>query len=279
MARVIADVLFSLGLLPTNKIVERSANDLVAGYIGQTSGLVKEALSEAKGGVLFIDEAYSLGEGPFGKEACDTIVQAMTSEEFADVLIVIAGYPDEINDMLNSNVGLKSRFTDFFDFPDWECSDCVAFFKMCLEKESFGAGPGVLDKVEEGCNVLRSLKGWGNGRDVAKLWKEAKSERADRVYDKEDIEKMIVLDDVKGGIESMIQARIPGSTMLLEEDGDPLLKLDKLYRMDTIKAKLEKMKKSLAVAKREGADAPQLGHFVFRGAPGKYLWAIRKTSS
>ena len=197
--------------------------------------------------------------------------KAMTSEDFADVLIVIAGYPDEINEMLNKNVGLKSRFTDFFDFPDWEGFDCVKFFKMCLEKENFGVGDGVLDKVEEGCNVLRSLEGWGNGRDLVKLWEEAKSERANRIYETEEIEKTILLEDVKVGISAMIQARIPGSTMLPDDGSDPLLKLDKLYRMEAIKAKLEKMKKTWAVAKGEGGETPKLGHFVFRGSPGKFL--------
>ena len=75
LARVIADVLFGLKLKPSNKLVEMSALDLTADYVGQTTTKVKEALKEAKGGILFIDEAYSLGEGQFGKEACDTIVQ------------------------------------------------------------------------------------------------------------------------------------------------------------------------------------------------------------
>jgi hypothetical protein len=267
---VIADVLFGLELMPSNKIVEKSALDLTADHVGQTTTKVTAALKEAKGGVLFIDEAYNLGEGPFGKEACDTIVQAMTSEEFQDVLIVIAGYTKEINDMLNSNSGLKSRFTQYFDFPDWEPQDCVSFFELCAEKEKFVVGDGVLDKVKQGCSVVGKLDGWGNGRDVTRLWEEAKSQRADRVYDPEtaEVERTIILRDVKEAVESMIQARIPGST--LPEDGlDPLAKLDKLYRMGDMKAQLEKMKKSWAVSKREGDEAPSIGHFVFRGSPGK----------
>ncbi len=244
---------------------------MTASFVGQTTPKVKEALKEAKGGVLFIDEAYTLGEGQFGKEACDTIVQAMTSDEFADVLIVIAGYPTEINDMLNSNQGLKSRFTDFFDFPDWSPSDCVSFFKMCLESEHFAAGDGVYDKVLDGCSVLVSLDGWANGRDVTKLWSDAKNERADRVFDAKEVEREILLEDVKGGVASTIQARIPGSTMLPEDGYDPLEELDKLYCMDTVKAKLEKMKKAWAVAKREGGETPKLGHFVFRGSPGRVM--------
>jgi SpoVK/Ycf46/Vps4 family AAA+-type ATPase len=276
VARVIADVLFGLGLKPSNKLVERSAQDLTADFVGQTTTKVNEALKEAKGGCLFIDEAYALGEGQFGKDAIETIVQAMTSEEFADVLIVIAGYPDEINDMLNKNIGLKSRFTNFFDFPNWEGSDCVAFFKNCLNKENFTAGEGTLEKLEEGCNVLSSLEGFGNGRDIMQLWKEAKNQRASRIYDTPDeFEKVILLADISVGINAMIQGRIPGATMFDETDSDPLQKLDKLYRMEHIKSKLEAMKKSLTVAKREGSAQIKLGHFVFRGSPGTYVSSVK----
>ena len=180
VARIIADVLFGLGLKPSNKIVEKSALDLTAEHVGHTKKKVNEALKEAKGGILFIDEAYNLGEGVYGKEACDTIVAAMTSPDFQDVSIVIAGYQDEINEMLNTNSGLKSRFTHFFDFPDWEAEDCVKFFSMLAEKEHFSLGDGVMDEIDRGCSVLSKLDGWGNGRDVTKLWKESKGQRAHR---------------------------------------------------------------------------------------------------
>jgi SpoVK/Ycf46/Vps4 family AAA+-type ATPase len=267
VARVIADVMFSLELKPSNKLVERSAQDLTADFVGQTTTKVKEALNEAKGGCLFVDEAYALGEGPFGKDAIETIVQAMTSEEFADD-------PDEINDMLNKNVGLKSRFTTFFDFPNWEGADCIAFFKNCLNKENFTASEDVLEKLEEGCNVLSCLEGFGNGRDMMQLWKEAKNQRASRIYGTPDeFEKVILLEDISVSINAMIQGRIPGATMFAECDSDPLhsdplQKLDKLYRMEKIKSTLETMKKSFVVAKREGSAPIKLGHFVFRGSPG-----------
>ena len=111
VARVIADILYELGLKSTNKIVEKSALDLTADFVGQTTTKVTEALNDAAGGILFIDEAYNLGEGQFGKEACDTLVAAMTSREHSSVTVVIAGYADAIHEMLDVNSGLKSRFT------------------------------------------------------------------------------------------------------------------------------------------------------------------------
>jgi len=169
VARAIAHVLFSLGLLPSNKSVKKLALDLQAKFVEQTNGKVNEALSEAKGGVLFIDEAYNLGVGPFGKEACDTIVQAMTSKQYKDIVILLAGYPDEIDNMLQSNAGLKSRFNHHFEFKDWVGSDCKSFFQMLSKKKKFDLATGVLEEVKGGCIELMALPGWGNGRDVTSL--------------------------------------------------------------------------------------------------------------
>jgi hypothetical protein len=90
-----------------------------------------------KGGFLFIDESYNLRIGPFGKEACDTIVAAMTSDAYQDVVIVIAGYPRQIDEMLDSNQSLKSRFNHFFEFPDWTPDNCRVFFDLIAKTKGF----------------------------------------------------------------------------------------------------------------------------------------------
>jgi hypothetical protein len=195
--------------LPSDKIVETSALDLTADFLGQTSTKVNEALKEAKGGVLFIDEAYNLGFGPYGKEACDTIVAGMTSEEYRDVVIVIAGYPHEIEEMLRSNSGLKSRFTHFFEFPDWGPNDCKSFFEMFSGKQNFDLEYGIVDAIEKGCSKLMQLDGWGNGRCVTKLWEEAKSNRDARVFHTGEMERMLSLKDAERALESMLKARQP----------------------------------------------------------------------
>ncbi|KAL3919021.1 MAG: hypothetical protein SGILL_003962 [Bacillariaceae sp.] len=208
VARAIANVLFSLGLLPSNKIVETSALDLQANYLGQTSTKVEEAFQEANGGVLFIDEAYNLGVGPFGKEACDSVVAGMTSTKFKDVVVVIAGYPKDIHEMLRSNSGLKSRFTHFFEFPDWKADDCVAFFDMLATKNGFELKDGVKDEIAKGCTKLMALDGWGNGRDVTQLWSDTKSTRDARVYSLAGFPgKTIEISDVEEAIRNMLSAR------------------------------------------------------------------------
>eukprot|EP00568_Trieres_chinensis_P019293 CAMPEP_0183330392 /NCGR_PEP_ID=MMETSP0160_2-20130417/85281_1 /TAXON_ID=2839 ORGANISM="Odontella Sinensis, Strain Grunow 1884" /NCGR_SAMPLE_ID=MMETSP0160_2 /ASSEMBLY_ACC=CAM_ASM_000250 /LENGTH=413 /DNA_ID=CAMNT_0025498599 /DNA_START=1 /DNA_END=1239 /DNA_ORIENTATION=- len=217
-----ANVLYGLGLLPSDKLTETSGLDLTADFVGQTKTKVTEALKEAKGGILFIDEAYNLGFGSYGKEACDTIVAAMTSEEFKDVVIVIAGYPSDINKMLDSNAGLKSRFTQFFHFPDWEVMDCLQFFTSKAEKENFELGEGVAPCLEKGFMKLVQYEGWGNGRDVVKLWRASKDQRSSRavasssgkdqrssrvVASSSGLEKTINCDDVSVALKNMLDTR------------------------------------------------------------------------
>lgn len=214
-------MLFSLGLLPSDKIVETSALDLTADYVGQTSTKVTEKLREAKGGVLFIDEAYNLGFGPFGKEACDTIVAAMTSDMYKDVVIVIAGYRHEMDNMLKSNAGLKSRFTHFFNFPDWQKNDCRSFFEQLSFKRNFALEDGVLDAVEKGCVELIPLDGWANGRDVTKLWEQIKSNRDARVYETDETRRSLCIEDVHEALTSMLSARQPKLGGKLQSNDPP----------------------------------------------------------
>ena len=206
---MLAQILCGLGLKPSTKIVETSGLKLTGQYLGHTKIEVYKHLKEAKGGVLFIDEAYNLGEGQYGKEACDTLVEAMTSDDFSDVTIVIAGYTFEINEMLKSNAGLKSRFTEFLNFPDWDAEDCVSFVKKLAKSEKFSLEDGVLERVQSGCSTLTTLDGWANGRDVKSLWKDVKGHRAERVYDDDtsSLEKQILVQDMKVAVTAFLIKR------------------------------------------------------------------------
>ena len=122
VARLLADIYRELGLLPTGQLVEVDRAGLVGGYVGQTAIKTSEVIEQAVGGVLFIDEAYTLtahkGQNDFGQEAVETILKAM--EDYRDELIVIAaGYTDLMQEFLESNPGLKSRFNYFIEFPDY----------------------------------------------------------------------------------------------------------------------------------------------------------------
>jgi SpoVK/Ycf46/Vps4 family AAA+-type ATPase len=121
VARLVGRMFQSLGLLPTAKILEVNRSDLVGGYVGQTAIRTREAIDRALGGVLFIDEAYSLAQGgpqDFGREAIDTLVAAMENER-GRLVVISAGYPDAMNAFLDANEGLRSRFTVTVDFPNY----------------------------------------------------------------------------------------------------------------------------------------------------------------
>ena len=133
----------------------------------------------------------------------------MTSEEFADVTIIIAGYPSEIDEMLASNAGLKSRFQHFFEFPDWEALDCVNFFNLCANKDAFDIAQVDLNALENNFVELRQLEGWANGRDVKQVWDGCIDQRAVRVFDTGGGKKNILPGDLGPVIDDMLQARRP----------------------------------------------------------------------
>ncbi|HEY3250028.1 MAG TPA: AAA family ATPase, partial [Ignavibacteria bacterium] len=121
-AMLLGKIYYNLGLLSKGHVHEVDRADLVAGYIGQTAPLTKEAIKKAKGGILFIDEAYGLyregSDRDFGKESIEVIIKEMSDGD-GDLAVVVAGYPDEMHAFLESNPGIKSRFNSYFHFPDY----------------------------------------------------------------------------------------------------------------------------------------------------------------
>ena len=138
VARIVADLYFSLEIIPTNRIIEVDRSGLVAGYVGQSAIQTRETVESALGGVLFIDEAYSLVNGAesndFGREVVDTLLKAM--EDFRDQMVVIvAGYREPMTRFIDSNPGLRSRFNHFIDFDDYAPEELLAIFE-CFAGES-----------------------------------------------------------------------------------------------------------------------------------------------
>lgn len=133
VARLLAKIYKALGLFSKGHLVEVDRAGLVAGYVGQTAMKTNQVILSAIGGVLFIDEAYTLATGDYGKEAIDTLLKRM--EDYRDDLIVIvAGYPEKMAHFISSNPGLKSRFNNFIRFEDYNSDELVGIFlKMCQE--------------------------------------------------------------------------------------------------------------------------------------------------
>lgn len=177
VARLVARLFKEMGLLEKGHVIEVERADLVGEYIGHTAHKTREQLKRAVGGVLFIDEAYSLargGEKDFGKEAIDTMVKNM--EEYKDNLILIlAGYKQEMNWFLEANPGLRSRFPIQIDFPDYTVGELLEIADLMLQKRQYELAEDARTELE---NILtRALqKGHehsGNARLVRNLIEKA----------------------------------------------------------------------------------------------------------
>jgi len=214
VARCVAQILHQLSLLGRNNIIETSGLELTGQYIGQTKKIVEEKLDKAKGGVLFIDEAYELGKSSFGEEAVTTLVAAMTDPKYNGLVIIIAGYEADISKMLDTNQGLKSRFNHYLPFPDWEVSDCTAHFESLASKKKLSLDNGVGSILSNAFEQLIGLNGWANARDVNGAWDGCLRERADRTakLDANDPEtKRITTDDCDKAFSEMINGRKRGA--------------------------------------------------------------------
>ncbi len=163
VARVMTKILFQMDCLATEQIVETSGLQLTGDYLGQTKTKVTQKMSEAKGGVLFIDEAYELGKGMYGNEAMTTILEGMTSREYKELVIVIAGYINEIDEMLDRNPGLKSRFTEYLEFKDCVPARRVSLIVSYANKDGLTVVQDAEHRLLAGFEVLQKLQGWANG--------------------------------------------------------------------------------------------------------------------
>jgi AAA+ superfamily predicted ATPase len=186
VARLVVGIYRALGLLTRDEILETERSGLVAGYVGQTAIKTAEAIKSALGGCLFIDEAYTLAEDDFGAEAVATLVKGM--EDHRDELVVIvAGYPDEMAEFIAVNPGLKSRFATTIIFPDYTDDELVAIFKQMCRGADFTPTDGCIAKLREILVATPRDKGFGNGRFVRNLFEAAVSHQAWRLRDDHEI--------------------------------------------------------------------------------------------
>ena len=201
IARLMARIYRSLGVLSKGHLVEVDRGGLVAGYVGQTAIKTGEVIEKALGGVLFIDEAYGLtnrGGNDYGQEAVDTLLKAMEDHR-DDLIVIVAGYTELMEEFVHSNPGLESRFNRFLHFPDYTVQEMMAIFEMRCEKSGYCL-------AEDAKQLLRSLlallsldvKGFGNARGVRNLFERAVSAQANRLAKQENItreELMCLTDD------------------------------------------------------------------------------------
>ncbi|MBW6410138.1 AAA family ATPase [Clostridium weizhouense] len=203
MARTVAEVLYNMGVIKTSKLVEIDRAGLVAGYVGQTAIKTREKIMEAMDGVLFIDEAYSLSQGgdnDFGKEAIDTLIKLM--DDYRDRLVVIlAGYSDDMDKFLFINAGLKSRFPNIIKFEDYSGEQLVEIAEMLFEDNGYEIHSSAKNKLKDIFDAVRLEPQFGNGRYVRNLYEKAVNNQAVRLSSDMDLTKEELITIVDTDIE------------------------------------------------------------------------------
>lgn len=182
-ARLVAEILRDEKVLPSGQFVEVGRADLIGRHVGETAPLVKKRFREAQGGVLFIDEAYSLCDNAtnsFGDEAISTIVQEMENHR-EDVIVIFAGYPKEMKEFLERNPGMESRIAFHVDFEDYTTDELCEIAKLMLKKKDLRISSKAMLKLRDLCDEARARDDYGNGRFVRKILEEAEMNLAQRV--------------------------------------------------------------------------------------------------
>jgi type VII secretion ATPase EccA len=212
VARIVGRIYKDLGVLKKGHTVETDRAGLCGEYVGKTGPKTDTVISKALDGVLFIDEAYSLvpegGSGnDYGQEAISTILKRM--EDYRDRLVVIvAGYKDEMQRFIDSNPGLQSRFNRYIDFPDYSGGELTDIFKMYMKKNQYTLAPDAEAYLKEQFEyaVAHKDRNFGNARFARNVFEKSIQQQANRLAGQTNLDKdrltELTVDDLKGGFAS-----------------------------------------------------------------------------
>lgn len=187
VARLLARIYHAMGILSKGQFVEVDRSGLVAGYVGQTALRVQEVVEKSLGGVLFIDEAYSLtysdNGNDYGKEAVDTLLKAMEDHR-DDFIVIVAGYPELMSKFIDSNPGLRSRFNKYINFEDYNVEELKSIFKVMCKNAGYNPTEETLnyssDVFEE--KYRKRSANFANAREVRNYFEKAIMNQADRLF-------------------------------------------------------------------------------------------------
>ena len=182
VARLVSGIYRALGLLSKGQLVEVDRSELVAGYLGQTATKTAEAVAKAIGGVLFIDEAYSLVGDQYGTEAIDTLVKEMEDHR-DDLVVIVAGYPAPMAAFITANPGLSSRFRTVIEFEDYTDDELAAIFERLASESDYHPAPECLDRFRSLLAGAIRDQGFGNGRFARNILEAAIGRHAWRLRD------------------------------------------------------------------------------------------------
>ena len=211
VARMIARLYYLMGILPEGQLVETDRSGLVAGYLGQTAIKTQKVIQEALGGVLFIDEAYSLAndkEDSYGKEAIETILKAMEDHR-EELVVIVAGYDNLMHSFIDSNPGLRSRFNKYFYFPDYNGEELLRILQRFCESNGYNLSEDSIPMLTEKLNEMfeNREEHFGNARTIRNLFEHTINNQANRLASNNritDAELMeLSLEDIMNALEEI----------------------------------------------------------------------------
>lgn len=280
VARMLGDIFYAMGILPSGHVIEVDRSALVGQYIGETAQKTEKIINDAAGGVIFIDEAYTLikkgGSQDFGQEAIDILLKRMEDRK-GDFVVIAAGYPEEMNSFLTSNPGLKSRFNHTFVFEDYTPDELMAIFKQQLQKEEYKLSEEAEEIIKkEFISQYRGRdKSFGNARIVKKLFEESKITLSKLYLDlpEEKRTKEFLTTFSKDVVSRIMtksaskQIKIPINKEALNE---ALEELQRLVGLSAIKKQIDEMVKLARYFEEQGEDIKKIftEHILFLGNPG-----------
>lgn len=270
VARLLADILHGVGLLEKGQLVEVERGDLVGEYQGHTAKKTKKVIEEALGGVLFVDEAYGLINGDydeFGREAIDALVKGVEDHR-NEFVVILAGYREEMQELISTNVGLESRFTKFIDFPDYTEEELLEIAKLMASEQHYKFSADGELAFKEKITKKKVNKKFGNARAVRTLMSDAYSEKAINFDANEtSVDYMTILTPADFGIDL--------SKDSAQKAKDAIAKLDKLTGLKDVKYEIKSTVKMVDYLKqeREEGNLDNINitnnlHMCFAGNPG-----------
>jgi SpoVK/Ycf46/Vps4 family AAA+-type ATPase len=273
VARLVGEIYRGLKVLRKGHVVEVDRAGLVAGYLGQTAIKTLEKCREALDGILFIDEAYSLaaqagGNADFGKEAIDTLLKFM--EDNRDrIIVIVAGYRNEMRRFIDSNPGLGSRFTKTIDFPSYDPNELCEIFKRMAARQQFTLPDGYEARLKPWIEGRSTAEDWANAREMRTVLEKTREAQANRLSaDSGDVPADLKLFTIEDIVRATGQQREDTEA----EVAAALEKLDAMVGLVPVKQEMKGLVARMQVEEKrreQGLRVPVLSqHMVFTGPPG-----------
>lgn len=277
VARIIAGLYVRLGILKSDKVVETDRAGLVAPYIGQSALKTRAVVESALGGVLFIDEAYALareGAQDFGHEAIETLLKMMEDHR-DDLVVIVAGYTAQMEQLLQSNPGLASRFNRYLHFPDYTPAELVQILQNFCSTHSYVLDPGLLPglKLVLGREIQRQRDHFGNARHMRNLFEKTIEAHAQRVCAMPQVSASDLQQILPADVETALGEALPVADGTAANFDAVLKRLNSLVGLRQVKQQVQRLLAFVRLQHvRQRAGSKAAGgfsqHLVFTGNPG-----------